>query len=63
VARLERSLETLDGREVELHDAMAAAATDHGRLRTLQAELAALGAERDTLEASWLERSEALEGY
>jgi len=63
VARLERSLETLDGREVELHDAMAAAATDHGRLRALQAELAALGAERDTLEASWLERSEALEGY
>ena len=41
---------------------MAAAATDHERLRELQAELAALAAERERLEASWLETSEALEG-
>ena len=40
---------------------MAAAATDHGRLRTLQASMADLGAERDDLEAAWMEGAEALE--
>jgi ATP-binding cassette subfamily F protein uup len=61
VARLERALEKLEGRQAGLHEAMAASATDHGRLRELNAELAALTAERDALEASWLELSEALE--
>ena len=42
-------------REAELHEAMAASATDHGRLRELQAELAAV-------EAEWMETAEALEG-
>ena len=40
---------------------MAAAATDHVRLRELQDELETLRAERDGLEASWLEQSELLE--
>ena len=40
---------------------MAASATDHDRLRELNDELAALRAERDRLEAAWLETSEALE--
>ncbi len=54
-------LETFEERQAALHEAMAASATDHGRLRELQAELGALTAERDGLEASWLELSEALE--
>ncbi|CAA9486097.1 MAG: hypothetical protein AVDCRST_MAG13-1458, partial [uncultured Solirubrobacteraceae bacterium] len=62
VARLERALEKLEDRQAGLHEAMAASATDHGRLRELDAELGALAAERDALEASWLELSEALEG-
>jgi ATP-binding cassette subfamily F protein uup len=61
VARLERALDKLTAREAELHERMAAAATDHGRLRELDAELRALAGERDELEATWLERSEALE--
>jgi ABC transport system ATP-binding/permease protein len=61
IARLERALDRLSQREVDLHEAMAAAATDHERLRELQSELAALAAEREEAEASWLETSEALE--
>jgi ATP-binding cassette subfamily F protein uup len=62
VARLERALDKLTAREAQLHEQMAAAATDHDRLRELDAELRGLTAERDELEAAWLERSEALEG-
>jgi ATP-binding cassette subfamily F protein uup len=62
VARLERTLDKLTARETELHEQMAAAATDHDRLRELDAELRTLATERDELEAAWLERSEALEG-
>jgi ATP-binding cassette subfamily F protein uup len=61
VARLERALEKSTAREAELHDEMAANATDHARLRSLQAELAALVAEREELEGAWLEASETLE--
>ena len=57
-ARLERALEKAGEREEELHTAMAAAATDYARLRELQADLAALTAERETLEAEWLEAAE-----
>ena len=60
-ARLERALEKLAAREAQLHEDMAAAATDFGRLRALQDDLTALGAERDQLEAAWLEASEAAE--
>jgi ATP-binding cassette subfamily F protein uup len=62
VARLERALDKVGTREVQLHEDMAAAATDHTRLRELQSELTVLHAEREELEASWLETSEALEG-
>jgi ATP-binding cassette subfamily F protein uup len=58
-ARLERALEKLADRETALHEAMAAAATDHAQLSALTAELGALGLERDTLEAAWLEAEEA----
>jgi ABC transport system ATP-binding/permease protein len=60
--RLERALERLGEREASLHEAMAAAATDHIRLRELQAELAEAAAERESLEAAWLEAAETLEG-
>ncbi|HWK28195.1 MAG TPA: ABC-F family ATP-binding cassette domain-containing protein [Solirubrobacter sp.] len=57
-ARLERALEKLGERETSLHEAMAAAATDHVRLRELQGELGDVGAEREQLEAEWLEAAE-----
>jgi ATP-binding cassette subfamily F protein uup len=61
VARLERALERLADRELALHDEMAAAATDFERLRSLQAELGTVVAEREALEAAWLETAETLE--
>jgi ATP-binding cassette subfamily F protein uup len=61
IQRLERALEKLESREAALHEEMAAAASDHVRLRELQSELEAAGAERDRLESAWLESSEALE--
>jgi ABC transport system ATP-binding/permease protein len=61
IARLERALDRLTARETELHEAMAAAATDFDRLRELQGELSALAGEREELEGAWLEASEAAE--
>ncbi len=54
VARLERALDRLGERETELHEAMAASATDHARLAELQTELAAV-------ESDWLATAESLE--
>jgi ATP-binding cassette subfamily F protein uup len=62
VARLERTLEKLADREQRLHAGMAAAATDHERLRELQAELDAVAAEREDAEMAWLEAAETAEG-
>jgi len=61
LARLERALERLGAREAELHELMAAAATDHERLRALDAELRDVVAEREAAELAWLETSELLE--
>ncbi|MET0685806.1 MAG: ABC transporter ATP-binding protein, partial [Solirubrobacteraceae bacterium] len=61
VARVERALDRIGTQEAELQEAMAAAATDHVRLGELQDTLEALRAERDELEAAWLEQSELLE--
>ncbi len=61
VQRLERALERLGEREAALHAAMAASATDHERLRELQAGLEALAAEREAAETAWLDAAEALE--
>jgi ABC transport system ATP-binding/permease protein len=61
VARVERALERAGEREAALHEEMAASATDHGRLAALDAELRALVAERERLEAEWLDLAEALE--
>jgi ABC transport system ATP-binding/permease protein len=62
IQRLERALDQLADRERALQDEMAASASDHARLHDLQGQLEALGAERDRLEAAWLESSESLEG-
>ena len=61
-ARLERALEKLTTREQQLHADMAEAATDHERLRALQAELDAVAAEREDAEAAWLAAAETAEG-
>ena len=62
IARVERALDKLSARDAELETEMAGAATDHVRLGELQAERETLGAEREALEAAWLEQSELLEG-
>jgi ATP-binding cassette subfamily F protein uup len=62
LARVERELHRAERRDAELQAEMAAVATDAERLALLTRELAALTADRDALEASWLELSEALEG-
>ena len=62
VARLEREIDKLAAREAALNEQMAAAATDHVRLRELQVELAAVAAERDAREGEWMEVAEAIEG-
>jgi ATP-binding cassette subfamily F protein uup len=61
LARLERAIEKLAGKEEELQTAMAEAATDHVRLGELQAELSGAVAERERLEAAWLEQAELAE--
>ena len=61
VARLERAIDRLGERESALQDEMAAAASDHVRLRELQADLGSLVAEREQLEATWMQSAEALE--
>jgi ATP-binding cassette subfamily F protein uup len=60
--QLERNIERLSEREREVSEQMTANASDHSRLAELQAELERLGGEREQLEGSWLEMSEALEG-
>ncbi len=59
--RLERALERLDERERTLDAEMAQSATDHARLHELQLGLDALRAEREELEAAWLEAVDSLE--
>jgi ATP-binding cassette subfamily F protein uup len=56
--RLERRIERLGEREAGLHDLMAAHATDHEKLLTLDAELRAVRAEREETEEQWLELAE-----
>jgi ATP-binding cassette subfamily F protein uup len=60
--QLEAAIERLTAREAELHEQMTAVATDHAQLAELQGELTRAVQEREQLELSWLERSEALEG-
>jgi ATP-binding cassette subfamily F protein uup len=62
LARLERDLDRVTARETEVQEAMAAAATDHARLRQLQAQLAAAVARREQIEQMWLETADTLDG-
>ncbi len=59
--RLERALDRSVAREHELHEQMAANATDHTRLGALQDELQRLLVEREELETDWLHTADALE--
>jgi ATP-binding cassette subfamily F protein uup len=60
VQRLERELDRHTQRERALHEEMAVHATDHAELSRLTAELQALAADREQLEAAWLEQAELL---
>jgi ATP-binding cassette subfamily F protein uup len=60
--RMERAVHELALKESTLNEQMAENATDHSQLAALQAELERTVAEREALETSWLEASEALEG-
>jgi ATP-binding cassette subfamily F protein uup len=59
--RVERAIEQLAERERTLSEEMTANASDHARLAELQGELEQAVGEREGLETSWLEMSEALE--
>jgi ATP-binding cassette subfamily F protein uup len=61
LARLERRLDTLHKRENELHEQLAANATNPEQLVDLNAELKTVLAEKDDVEARWLETSELVE--
>jgi len=56
--RIERELDRLAGREADLHERMAAGATDHALLRELGAEQDAIGAHRERLEGEWMAAAE-----
>jgi ATP-binding cassette subfamily F protein uup len=60
-SRLERRMETLATREKTIHEQMVEAATEPTRLLALDRELAAVIAERETVEVEWLEAAEAAE--
>ncbi|MYW97702.1 ABC-F family ATP-binding cassette domain-containing protein [Amycolatopsis rubida] len=61
LGRLERKLDQLAKREEKLHAALAEAATDPEKLIELNTDLKAVLAEKDDVEARWLETSELAE--
>jgi ATP-binding cassette subfamily F protein uup len=56
--RIERQLDRLSEKENRLHAEIAADATDFGKVAALDAELRALGEEREDLETRWLDLAE-----
>ncbi|MEU6718615.1 ABC-F family ATP-binding cassette domain-containing protein [Nonomuraea sp. NPDC046802] len=58
--RLERQLDKLTDQEARLHAAMAEAASDYAKLGSLDAELREVAAQKDTIEAEWLEVADRL---
>jgi len=58
VARIERRLARIAEQEAVLHTRMAEQATDHEAVLALDAQLRELAAEKDELEAAWLEAAE-----
>jgi DNA repair exonuclease SbcCD ATPase subunit len=61
MARVERQLSRLQEREDRLHAEMAAQATDHEAVLSLDAELRAVQQERDGLEEEWLAAADVVE--
>ncbi|MGH7869844.1 MAG: ABC transporter ATP-binding protein, partial [Candidatus Dormibacteraceae bacterium] len=61
VARLERQLETLAGKQARLHEAMAQAGADTERLLVLDTQLRSLHDEQNEIEQQWLAAAEAAE--
>jgi ATP-binding cassette subfamily F protein uup len=61
LGRLERKLDQLHAKEDKLHAALLEAATDPAKLMELNAELKSVEAEKEDVEARWLETSEALD--
>jgi ATP-binding cassette subfamily F protein uup len=61
-ARLERRMLRLDADEKALHEKLAAAAADYARAAELDAQLRALQAEKEQVEAEWLAAAEVAEG-
>jgi ATP-binding cassette subfamily F protein uup len=61
LARIDRQLERVAVREVELNTAIAEAGQDYELLTGLSAELEEVAAERDALELEWLEAAELLD--
>ena len=59
--RLERRIATLEREEVELHEQLAAHATDHERVLELDTRLREVAAEKDGAESAWLELAETRE--
>jgi len=60
MAKLERALERLARKEVQLHERMAAAAAEHTAVLALDAELRAVTAEREQVEEDWLAAADLL---
>ena len=56
--RAERQLEKLTAREEQLHDLMAGAAADPGRLAELNTELQQVAAAKEAAELEWMEAAE-----
>jgi ATP-binding cassette subfamily F protein uup len=61
-SRLERRMLKLDADEKVLHEQLAAAAADYGKAAELDARLRSLQAEKEQIEAEWLEAAEVAEG-
>jgi ATP-binding cassette subfamily F protein uup len=61
ITRIERQLERVGVREVELNAAIVDAGQDYERLAELSAELQQVAAERGQLELEWLEAAEGLD--
>ena len=61
LARVEKQLERIAGREAELHAEMEANLTDYDLLARVGEQLGELAAEKEELELEWLEASEVVE--
>ncbi len=61
VARIDKQLARVAERETTLHARLAEHAADYEKLAELDAELRALGAEKEALEEEWLEAASVLE--